>query len=270
MSQSTSALLIDGRFVAVFPRLVRALEGDVTAAAVLQAIHYRMQGRGSNSDQWITLSLADIAEEIGLSTSQAQRATVRLRDGGLLVSRESRGSSLTWTIDYAEVAALGRTDTDPHYCEPIRIRTTTDTDSYRTDTDSHHHRYEIASHTSYTEELEEPKKSKKADRFDEFWSVYPRRAAKTAARKAWIKAISSTPAQVIIDGAERYRDDPNRDDQFTAHPASWLNAGRWDDDPLPERSSGKVSGARMYAELAMEARTSGLQWEPLAQIGSRS
>ena len=247
MSQSTSALLIDGRFVAVFPRLVRALEGDVTAAAVLQAIHYRMQGRGSNSDQWITLSLADIADEIGLSTSQAQRATVRLRDGGLLVSRESRGSSLTWTIDYAEVAALGRTDTD-----------------------SHHHRYEIASHTSYTEELEEPKKSKKADRFDEFWSVYPRRAAKTAARKAWIKAISSTSAQVIIDGAERYRDDPNRDDQFTAHPASWLNAGRWDDDPLPERSSGKVSGARMYAELAMEARTSGLQWEPLAQIGSRS
>ena len=33
----------------------------------------------------------------------------------------------------------------------------------------------------------------------------------------------------------RYADDPNRVEAFTAHPTTWLNAGRWNDEPLPER-----------------------------------
>ena len=73
------------------------------------------------------------------------------------------------------------------------------------------------------------------DRVDEFWSVYPRRAVKDAARKAWAKARARAPQQTIIDGATRYRDDPNREAEFTAHPSTWLNQGRWDDDPLPAR-----------------------------------
>lgn len=38
---------------------------------------------------------------------------------------------------------------------------------------------------------------------------------------------------------ERYRDDPNRDDGYTAHPTTWLNRDGWDDDPLPARTNGK-------------------------------
>ena len=73
------------------------------------------------------------------------------------------------------------------------------------------------------------------DRFIEFWESVPRKVGKGAARKAWAKAVKKADPQIIIDGMRRYRDDPNRADEFTAHPSSWLNAERWDDDPLPAR-----------------------------------
>ena len=71
--------------------------------------------------------------------------------------------------------------------------------------------------------------------FGEFWKVYPRKVEKIAAQKAFEKALQIVTADVIIDGARRYANDPNRVDAYTAHPSTWLNAGRWDDEPLPER-----------------------------------
>ena len=73
--------------------------------------------------------------------------------------------------------------------------------------------------------------------FDAFWQAYPRRAEKAAARKAWPRALSEAGGnpQTIIDGAKRYADDPNREPTFTKYPATWLNRGCWDDDPLPPR-----------------------------------
>lgn len=72
--------------------------------------------------------------------------------------------------------------------------------------------------------------------FDEFWATYPRREGKDQARKAWRKAIKRAKPAEIIAGAARYRDDPNRDPAYTKHPGPWLNAGRWADDPLPQRA----------------------------------
>lgn len=75
--------------------------------------------------------------------------------------------------------------------------------------------------------------------FDRFWAVYPRHVGKDAARKAFSKALGriteDDPLAVILAGVERALpgwDDPN----FIPHPASWLNAGRWDDEaPTTER-----------------------------------
>ena len=71
--------------------------------------------------------------------------------------------------------------------------------------------------------------------FEVFWKAFPRKVGKQAAEKAYAKAIKTTEENVIIAGALRYADDPNRVDTFTAHPTTWLNAGRWADEPLPER-----------------------------------
>lgn len=67
--------------------------------------------------------------------------------------------------------------------------------------------------------------------FDDFWAVYPKRVAKEAARKAFSKALATASPVDIIDGARRYRDDPKRKDDYTAHAATWLNACRWEDEP---------------------------------------
>ena len=71
--------------------------------------------------------------------------------------------------------------------------------------------------------------------FDEFWKIYPRKVAKTEAKKAWDRAVKKTPAGVILLGAKRYADDPYRQPAYTAHPATWINQERWGDDPLPPR-----------------------------------
>jgi len=85
--------------------------------------------------------------------------------------------------------------------------------------------------------------------FTEFWQTYPRRTAKGAAVKAFRQAMKKASADTIIAGAARYRDDPNRDDAYTAHPATWLNAERWDDDPLPTPTA-PVSAAQARANAA--------------------
>jgi hypothetical protein len=73
--------------------------------------------------------------------------------------------------------------------------------------------------------------------FDDFWAAYPRKDDKAAARRAWDKAIKATNPQDVLDGAVRYGTDPNREKQFTKLPATWLNAGSWDNDALPARTA---------------------------------
>jgi len=70
--------------------------------------------------------------------------------------------------------------------------------------------------------------------FDNFWKAFPRKTAKGAARKAWEK-LTADDQLAAIAGAQRFAADPNRDETFTPHPATWLNGERWLDEPLPPR-----------------------------------
>jgi hypothetical protein len=68
--------------------------------------------------------------------------------------------------------------------------------------------------------------------FDDFWKIVPKRKARAAAKKAWFKAAKKTDPQKIIDAMMLYADSvAGKDEQYTAHPATWLNHERWDDDP---------------------------------------
>lgn len=69
------------------------------------------------------------------------------------------------------------------------------------------------------------------EQFDSFWASYPRKIGKEAARKAFTKALTKTTAGKIMDGVERLRIEvAGKDQQYTPHAATWLNAGRWDDE----------------------------------------
>lgn len=77
--------------------------------------------------------------------------------------------------------------------------------------------------------------------FDRFWAAYPRKAGKGQARKAWAKAVKATDPEAVIAGAQRYaRERAGQDQQYTAHPATWLNGERWTDQPAlaPAASGG--------------------------------
>jgi hypothetical protein len=97
--------------------------------------------------------------------------------------------------------------------------------------------------------------------FDQFWATYPLRVGKRTARKAWDKAISHTDPELILAGAQRYRDLPGREPKYTAHPATWLNADRWTDEPATGQAGASPNGqpkpsttdARVAAALAAGA-----------------
>lgn len=69
--------------------------------------------------------------------------------------------------------------------------------------------------------------------FQEFWDVYPKKADKRLARRAFEKALKRCSADVIVAGAVQYRDDPNRQPAFTKNASTWLNADAWENDPIP-------------------------------------
>jgi hypothetical protein len=72
--------------------------------------------------------------------------------------------------------------------------------------------------------------------FDEFWSFYPRKIGKGGAKKTWEKITRRVKPEVIIEGARRMASDPNLPEtQFIPHPSTWLNEGRWDDEPYAPR-----------------------------------
>ena len=78
--------------------------------------------------------------------------------------------------------------------------------------------------------------------FVEFWSVYPRKEAKRAAVKAYRAALKRATAEDILKGAKRYaatRPEP----RFTAMGATWLNADRWEDNPVSNNNAPSAPGA---------------------------
>jgi len=69
--------------------------------------------------------------------------------------------------------------------------------------------------------------------FAEFWAAYPAKVGKAAARKAFpraVKAAGGDPDAIVFGLKARLHLFPP-DPQFIPNPATWLNQGRWDDDP---------------------------------------
>lgn len=73
--------------------------------------------------------------------------------------------------------------------------------------------------------------------FDQFWECVPRKVGKDGARAAFSKARQKASLDELLDGMRRYaREREGQDAQYTAHPASWLNKGRWQDEDAPSQA----------------------------------
>lgn len=81
-------------------------------------------------------------------------------------------------------------------------------------------------------------KDKKETLFLEVWAQYPRKVAKPAAERAYLKALKKYPHAQILAGVLKHaaaweRDGTDR--QFIPHPATFLNQERFNDEPQPPK-----------------------------------
>lgn len=99
--------------------------------------------------------------------------------------------------------------------------------------------------------------------FEEFWSAYPLRKGKAAAYRAW-KSVEKKhpgvkPPQIITAvkaqvEADTFRS-PHDGQLYIPHPATWLNAGRWDDDVKPPGQAADPTAGMTLAQKLEWART---------------
>jgi hypothetical protein len=94
--------------------------------------------------------------------------------------------------------------------------------------------------------------------FDGWWSHYPKKVSKPAARKAYDRIVTTgvaSPAE-LLSGVLRYAATrTDQDPRYTKNPDGWLNGKRWTDEVdvtpqggAPEQRNGSLS----WTEIALE------------------
>lgn len=132
----------------------------------------------------------------------------------------------------------GITDSDCHHCTDR----SSDEDATPEGIASDRHRTEdIGQRTEDTRTTTSRKRSEPApDGFGEFWELYPRKTAKGSAEKAWPKAVkrAGSPDRIVQGLRDLLPTLSQQGPQYVPYPASWLNAGRWEDEIAPRRAAG--------------------------------
>ena len=110
-----------------------------------------------------------------------------------------------------------------------------------------------------TKEEEEPAKavSKKASPaesdFPDWYTLYPLHKGRKAALKAYLLARKEVSAADLLAGAQRYASAmTGTEPRFIAHPATWLNQGRWNDE-YPVSDATKPAGRKPSAQESQHA-----------------
>ena len=133
---------------------------------------------------------------------------------------------------------------------------------------------ESSPHTPYKEKGEEKKKERKevtlahssendahpmdervcvrlkvSELFAKFWKAYPRKVAKIAARRTFERIVRSEKAnaEALVEtmcralAKQRTSDEWQREDgRYIPYPATWLNAGRWEDESAVDITGGEA------------------------------
>lgn len=94
----------------------------------------------------------------------------------------------------------------------------------------------------------------KEQQFEVFWSKYPKKVAKSSAKKAFEKV--SAPLETLLTAIDRQKcsEQWSKDNgQFIPNPATWLNQERWNDElvcvkpEIPKGASGELGEAELEA-----------------------
>ena len=92
-------------------------------------------------------------------------------------------------------------------------------------------------------------------RFAEFWASYPKKIGKASCLKVWkkLKPTAELHERIMIALENQKRSDQwqREGGRFIPNPLTWLNQGRWDDEPVEvsRRSTGKPSTMDVLAGI---------------------
>lgn len=116
----------------------------------------------------------------------------------------------------------------------------------------------------------------KPNGFGRWWEAYPNKVGKVAAEKAYANAcrkIGDGAPETLMLGLERALKSRPWSEGYIPHPATWLNQGRWDDQPAeitpsqspmrrqddqrpdPKRTAREANYARAFAGFEAVARS---------------
>lgn len=107
-------------------------------------------------------------------------------------------------------------------------------------------------------------------RFAEFWTCYPRKEAKPAARKAWGRHRLERLADRIIGDVQARIADPGQwtDRKFIPLPASYLNGRRWEDEWQP--AAGKRPAGQILRDQRSQEQIDRENEQALRQLEGRA
>lgn len=116
---------------------------------------------------------------------------------------------------------------------------------------------------------------------ERFWQQYPRKAGKKVAIKALtgVRDRDEVSFEVLMAAVARYGA-AGLDQQYICHPTTWINQGRWADEPassnnghIGKQPNGRINGSeqatRLADELRARERAAGIGGAPSAVGGDR-
>lgn len=230
------------------PKLAKLI--GLNEAIILQQIHYWIDNKGckgvhSKGRKWIYNTVSQWQEQFPfLSPSTIKRTMLELRNLDLIfveqLSENGRDTTNYYSVNYEKLDSLEMGQSEQprevnlnslggsNWSPPNRTETTTETTGKK------------------------PRASLADDggeHFKTFWSAYPKKAGKDAAKKAFVKRKFDEQAFEKVMAAlneqkasEQWVKDAG---QFIPHPATWLNQGRFDDELMGggQQASSAFSGA---------------------------
>ena len=162
-------------------------------------------------------SRGTLAERLRCSKASVDRAAQELVDAGAMTKKQRHNSSIVYTLQVSSPLMRGVVTGDEGGSAPVMTGVLTGDD------------------LTITTEQEPSEQEQLNNKFEQFWAVYPKKDDKGLARRSFEKALKRASLEDIVAGAEKYRDDPNREQAFTKNPSTWLNADAWENGPLPSR-----------------------------------
>jgi hypothetical protein len=205
-------------------------------------------------------SHAAIAERAQLSERSVARPLAELVAAGAVVVRErytegGRQTSNAYTLAGDAPLLVTAHSSDPAHAEArttthAEARTTTHAEA-RDEREPEEREPEEGELTlALADARERAPSDDEFESFERWWVIYPRRVDKARARKAYRSALTRADAATLLAGASRYAHETRGSElRFVKHPATWLNADSWLDEPGANRRSSS-SGPRAALDTA--------------------